>query len=97
MKAVNPEGFHHLSDLEVRHRPTGTSVSTYRYTDPADACSSIHVNFAKGDDAYDRMEMVGGGRQVLRDSPGTIRRAQGARRVPCVAWRTASPVSVGMR
>ena len=75
MKAVNPEEFHHLSDLEVRHRPTGTSVSTYRYTDPADACSSIHVNFGKGDDAYDRMEIICVACELLRDSAGIKRQS----------------------
>ena len=72
MKAVNPEEFHHLSDLEVRHRPTGTSVSTYRYTRPAD---SIHVNFGKGDHAYDRMEIIRVACELLRDSAGIKRQA----------------------
>jgi hypothetical protein len=68
MKVVEPEQFQHLSDLEVHHRPTGTSVSTYRYTDPADACSSIHVNFGKEDEAYDRMEIVRVACELLRKS-----------------------------
>jgi hypothetical protein len=67
MKAVKADQFRHLSDLEVR-RPTGTSVSTYRYTDPADACSSIHVNFGKADDAYDRMEIIRVACELLRES-----------------------------
>jgi hypothetical protein len=58
MRAVTPEQFQHVSDLEVLHRPTGTNVSTYRYTNPVDACSSIHVNFGKADDDYDRMEII---------------------------------------
>ena len=55
MKAVKEEDFRHISDLEVVHRPTGTNVSTYRYTNPADACASIHVNFGVADDDYDQM------------------------------------------
>ena len=37
MKPVKEEDFRHISDLEVVHRPTGTNVSTYRYTNPAEA------------------------------------------------------------
>jgi hypothetical protein len=68
MKAVKPEEFQHTSDLEVLHRPTGTSVSTYRYDDPADACSSIKVNFGTADEGYDRGEIIRVACELLRES-----------------------------
>ena len=68
MKAVKPEEFQHISDLEVVHRPTGTNVSTYRYTDPRDACASIHVNFGNADDDYNQMEIIRVACELLCDS-----------------------------
>jgi len=68
MKAVEPEQFLHTSDLEVLHRPTGTSVSTYRYDNPADACSSIKVNFGTSDEEYDRLEIIRVACELLRQS-----------------------------
>ena len=57
MKPVKREEFEYRSDLEVRHRPTGTVVATSRYENPADACSSIKVNFGTDDHEYDRWEI----------------------------------------
>ena len=68
MKPVKREEFEHRSDLEVRHRPTGTSVATHRYENPQDACSSIIVNFGRGDDEYDRWEICRVACDLLRES-----------------------------
>ena len=68
MKAVKEEDFRHISDLEVVHRPTGTNVSTYRYTNPAEACASIHVNFGTADDDYDQMEIIRVACELLGES-----------------------------
>lgn len=68
MKPVKPEEFQHVSDLEVVHRPTGTNVSTFRYTNPADACASIHVNFGTADDDYDQMEIIRAACELLREN-----------------------------
>jgi hypothetical protein len=51
MNEVKREQFEFLSDLEVRHVPTDARISTYRYENPDDACSTIHVNFGR-----DRLE-----------------------------------------
>jgi hypothetical protein len=67
MKPVKREEFHHKSDLEVLHRPTGTSVSTYRYDDPAHACSSIKVNFGTAGEEYDRWEVCRVACELLRE------------------------------
>jgi hypothetical protein len=68
MTPVKREQFEHRSDLEVLHRPTGTSVSTYRYENPADACSTIKVNFGIGDEEYDRWEICRVAFELLRES-----------------------------
>jgi hypothetical protein len=68
MKPVKREEFEHRSDLEVLHRPTGTNVSTYRYQNPDEACSSIKVNFGTADDEYDRWEICRVACELLRES-----------------------------
>ena len=68
MKPVKAEQFQHMSDLEVVHRPTGTNVSTFRYANPADACSSIQINFGIADDEYDRWEVCRVACELLRGS-----------------------------
>lgn len=67
-KRVKREEFEHRSDLEVLHRPTGTSVATYRYENPEDACSSIKVNFGMADTEYDRWEICSVACDLLRES-----------------------------
>ena len=42
---VSRDQFEFQSDLKVRHRPTGATVSTHRYHDPAESCSTITVNY----------------------------------------------------
>ena len=68
MKAVRPEQFLHTSDIEVLHRPTGTSVSTRRYENPADACSSLQINFGVADEEFDRWEVCRVACELLRES-----------------------------
>ena len=46
MKPIKPEEFQHVSDLEVIHRPTGTNVSTFRYTNPADLARAFMLTSA---------------------------------------------------
>lgn len=81
MTDVTREQFDLVSDLEVVHRPTGARVSTYRYENPADACSTITVNFGRagvrlenGDD-YDRGDVVRVACELLRERAQTTRRA----------------------
>lgn len=54
MKSADKVQFEFLSDLEVHHKPSGAKVSTYKYPDPNDSCSSIHANWGRADElGYD--------------------------------------------
>ena len=66
MAPVKEEDFQFKSDIEVVHRPTGANVSTYRYLNPADACSTITVSFGPDDSEYDRMDIVRAAYELLR-------------------------------
>jgi hypothetical protein len=68
MTPVRREQFEFRSDLEVIHRPTGACISTFRYDNPADACSSIKVNFGIEDAEYDRWEICRVACELLRES-----------------------------
>ena len=47
MTNVMPDQFELVSDLEILHRPTGARISTYRYENPADACSTVTINWGR--------------------------------------------------
>jgi hypothetical protein len=66
MPPVKREEFQFKSDVELVHRPTGASISTYRYQNPADACSSMTVNFGT-DSEYDRMDILRVAYELLRE------------------------------
>jgi hypothetical protein len=66
MPPVKKEEFQFKSDVEVVHRPTGASISTHRYQNPVDACSSMTVNFGP-DSEYDRMDIVRVAYELLRE------------------------------
>jgi hypothetical protein len=70
MPPVKREEFQFKSDVEVVHRPTGASISTYRYQNPDDACSSMIVNFGP-DSEYDRMDIVRVAYELLREKVRT--------------------------
>ena len=72
MAPVKKENFQIKSDVEVVHRPTGANISTYRYPNPDDACSTITVNFGPDDFEYDRMDIIRAAYELLRQ------RARGA-------------------
>ena len=44
MNNVTREQFEIMNDLQVRHIPTGATVSTYEYLDPNNAASTVRVN-----------------------------------------------------
>jgi hypothetical protein len=73
MTPVTREQFSYKSDLEVVHEPTGANVSTYKYESPADACSTITVNWGRigdlleGAQDYDRWEVARVGCELLRE------------------------------
>ena len=58
MSPIKEEDFLFKSDIEIVHRPTGANISTYRYPNPADACSTITVSFGPDNSEYDRMDIV---------------------------------------
>jgi hypothetical protein len=70
---VGRDQFQFRGDLEVIHLPTGATVSTYRYDDPAHACSTINVNFARAGERldsggdYDRWDVVRVACELLRE------------------------------
>jgi hypothetical protein len=66
MAPIKEEDFLFKSDIEIVHRPTGANISTYRYPDPADACSTITVSFGPDDSKYDRMDIVRAAYELLR-------------------------------
>jgi len=66
MASIKEEDFLFKSDIEIVHRPTGANISTYRYPDPADACSTITVSFGPDDSEYDRMDIVRAAYELLR-------------------------------
>ena len=72
MAPVKEEDFQFKSDIEVVHRPTGANVSTYRYPNPADACSTITVSFGPDNSEYDRMDIVRAAYELLRKRPAGL-------------------------
>ena len=72
MAPVKKEDFQIKSDIEVVHRPTGANISTYRYPNPDDACSTITVSFGPDDSEDHRMDIVRAAYELLRQ------RARGA-------------------
>ena len=58
MSPIKEEDFLFKSDIEIVHRPTGANISTYRYPNPADACSTITVSFGPDNSEYDRIDIV---------------------------------------
>lgn len=69
MALVKYDDFYFKSDIEVVHRPTGSNISTNRYPNPDDACSTITVNFVPNNSEYDRMEIVRAAYELLRQRP----------------------------
>lgn len=66
MPPVKKEDFLFISDVELVHRPTGANISTNRYPNPDDACSTVTVNFGPDDPEYDRMDIVRAAYELLR-------------------------------
>jgi hypothetical protein len=50
---VRRDQFEFKNDVEIVHVPTGARISTYRYHNPENACSTVKVNWGK---AGDRLE-----------------------------------------
>lgn len=79
MTPVTREQFTYKSDLEVVHEPTGATVSTSKYDNPLDACSTIRLSWGrisdwgrigdllKGSQDYDRWEVAQIGCELLHE------------------------------
>lgn len=50
MTQVKSEQFDIKSDIEVVHKPTGATFSTYRYENPEDAVSAVTINWGRAGD-----------------------------------------------
>ena len=47
MNKATREQFEFMSDLEVRHIPTGATISTLPYKDPKDIANTVTVNLGR--------------------------------------------------
>ena len=67
MASIKEEDFLFKSDIEKDMIcKTGANISTDRYPNPADACSTITVSFGPDDSEYDRMDIVRAAYELLR-------------------------------
>jgi hypothetical protein len=73
MTPVDRNQFEILGKTEVIHKPTGAHLSTYEYSDPDHACSTMTVNWGRAGDKlefgedYRREDVASVARDILRE------------------------------